>query len=203
MGMTFSIDEGFLPATLTAPPMTDEEFAEFCSEHPDLFFEVNADGEIIVMPPTQSTGGARNMRVSGQLDAWADADGRGIATDSSTGFVLPNGARRSPDAAWTDRARIEELSPESRDRYWHLAPDFVIELKSKSDRLKVLREKMHEWIANGARLGWLIDPESRTVEIYRPGAGPQCLEDPSSVEGEGPVAGFHLDLTRVWNPFAR
>src|SRR5580704_4799304 len=116
--MAFVIDDAFLPATLTAHPMSDEEFAGFCAEHPDLFFEMTAEGEIIVMPPAYSLTGARNARTSGQLCAWADRDGRGISTDSSTGFRLPNGARRSPDAALTLKSRIAQLNPASRQKFW-------------------------------------------------------------------------------------
>jgi Uma2 family endonuclease len=128
--MTFVIDDAFLPATLTAHPVTDEEFAEFCAEHPDLFFEMTAEGEIIVMPPTCSITGARNADISGQPGMWAAQDRRGIVTDSSTGFRLPNGARRSPDAAWTLKSRIAQLDPGSREKFWHLCPGFAIELRS-------------------------------------------------------------------------
>ena len=198
--MAFVIDDVFLPATLTAHPMTDDEFAEFCAEHPDLFFEMTAEGEIIVMPPTYSLTGARNSKIMKQLDTWAERHGRGIVCDSSTGFVLPNGARRSPDAAWTLKSRIAILDPASQDKYWHLCPDFVIELKSSTDRLRVLREKMREWIANGAQLGWLIDPDQRSVTIYRPGGEVETRQEIDSIGGEGPVAGFTLELALIWNP---
>ena len=194
------IDDVFLPATLTAHPMTDDEFAEFCAGHPDLFFEMTAEGEIIVMPPNYSLTGARNSEIDTQLRTWARIDGRGIACDSSTGFVLPNGARRSPDASWTFKNRIANLDPKSREKYWHLCPDFVIELKSSTDRIRVLREKMREWMANGAQLGWLIDPDQRSVTIYRPGGEVETRQDIDSIAGEGPVAGFALELALVWNP---
>ncbi|MGA3240333.1 MAG: Uma2 family endonuclease [Bryobacteraceae bacterium] len=139
--MTFVIDDAFLPATLTAQPMTDEEFAGFCAEHPDLFFEMTAEGEIIVMPPTYSLTGARNNEISIQLGTWARQDGRGIACDSSTGFVLPDGARRSPDAAWILKSRIAQLDPASREGFWHLCPDFVVELQSSTDRPRILKEQ--------------------------------------------------------------
>jgi Uma2 family endonuclease len=200
--MAFLIDEAYLPAILTSRPMTDEEFAAFCEEHPDLHFEMTAEGELVVMPPADSLTGIRNSRIGGQLEVWAAMDGRGICGDSSTGFVLPNGARRSPDASWTLKTRVQALDAASRERYWHLAPDFVIELRSSTDRLRVLREKMIEWLANGARLGWLIDPERRAVEVYRPGVEPQILENVDSIAGEEPIAGFTLDLTRVWDPLA-
>ena len=198
--MAFVIDDAFLPATLTVPPMTDDEFARFCAEHPDLFFEMTAEGELIVMPPTYSFTGVRNTRINRQLDVWAEQDGRGFASDSSTGFVLPNGARRSPDAAWTLKSRIAQLNPASRSKFWHLCPDFAIELKSSTDRPRKLRDKMREYLANGAQLGWLIDPDHRSVAIYRPDAEPETRTDIDSISGEGPVAGFVLDLSFVWNP---
>jgi len=198
--MAFVIEDAFLPATLTAHPMTDEEFAGFCADHPDLFFEMTAEGEIIVMPPTYSLTGARNAGISGQLYAWAERDGRGIACDSSTGFKLPNGARRSPDAAWILKSRIAQLDPANREKYWRLCPDFVIELKSSTDRPRLLREKMREYLANGAQLGWLIDPEQRSVAIYRPEGQVETRTGLDSIAGEGPVAGFVLDLSFVWNP---
>lgn len=200
--MPFTIDEAFLPATLTAPPMTDQQFADFCAEHPDLFFETNARGEIIVMPPNFSITGTRNLVIAMQLGNWALKDARGVASDSSTGFLLPNGARRSPDASWTPKDEIRKLSDSSREGYWHLCPAFVIELRSHSDRLAVLREKMEEYLANGARLGWMIDPETRTVEIYRPDRAPEALTGIDSLSGEGPVEGFVLQLRNVWDPLA-
>ena len=196
--MALVIDEAFLPATLTSQPMTDERFAGFCSEHPDLSFEMTADGVIVVMPPNYSLTGARNQEIGRQLSNWA-LGGPGVVTDSSTGFVLPSGARRSPDAAWTSRTRLRQLSPEDLSRYWHLCPDFVIELRSHFDRLRVLRDKMSEWLDNGAQLAWLIDPESRTVEVYRPGHEVQVVTA-DSAHGEGPVNGFVLQLGRVWDP---
>jgi Uma2 family endonuclease len=200
--MPFTIDEAFLPATLTAPPMTDQQFADFCAEHPDLFFETNARGEIIVTPPNFSITGVRNSEIAMQLGNWARNDARGIASDSSTGFLLPNGARRSPDAFWTLKDAVRNLPEQSRESYWHLCPAFVIELRSNSDRLPVLREKMEEYLANGARLGWLIDPETRTVEVYRPDRAPETLTAIESISGEGSVKGFVLDLRTVWDPLA-
>ena len=196
------IDEAFLPAILTAPPMTDQQFADFCSEHPDLFFEITSEGELIVMPPNFSLTGVRNREITCQLDRWNAEQSQGIVGDSSTGFVLPNGARRSPDASWTARDEINKLLPESLQGYWPLCPAFVIELRSRFDRLPALRAKMREYTANGAQLGWMIDPEARTVEVYRPDREPESLTGVDSVSGEGPVAGFVLNLTRVWDPLA-
>jgi Uma2 family endonuclease len=198
--MAFTIDDTMLPARLTSHPMTDEEFAELCAEHPDLFFEMTAEGELIVMPGTHSLTGVRNSRIGRQLDEWAERDSRGLVTDAASSFVLPSGARRSPDAAWTAKARVRQLSKKIQEGFWHLAPDFVIELKSDTDRLPVVREKMREWIANGSQLGWLINPDDRSVEIYRPNREPELRTGVESIEGEGPVEGFTLNLRRVWDP---
>jgi Uma2 family endonuclease len=198
--MSFVIDEAYLPATLTALPMTDDEFAAFCAEHPDLFFEMTAEGEIIVMPPTYSPTGARCSRIGARLAVWAEQDGRGISCGSSTGFVLPNGARRSPDASWTLKSRIKALDPSNQGGFWHLCPDFVIELQSDTDRPRLLKEKMEEYKANGAQLGWLIDPKNHSVAIYRPDRAVETREGIDSIAGEGPVAGFVLDLAFIWNP---
>lgn len=143
--MPFVIDDANLPATLTAQPMTDEEFMAFCNEHPDLNFEMTAEGELIVMAPNHSYTSASNSDIGAQLGAWARNDRRGICCDSSGGFVLPNGARRSPDASWTLKSRVEQLGPNQENAFWHLCPDFVIEIRSDSDRLKPLQRKMREY----------------------------------------------------------
>ena len=195
--MAFLIDQAYLPATLTVEPMTDEQFADFCSEHSDLFFEMTVDGELHVMPPNNPLSGARNLVLSMHLGLWARSDGIGIGFDSSTGFVLPSGARRSPDASWL---RKERIPAQNQSNAWHLCPDFVIELRSETDRLKPLREKMTEWIENGAQVAWLIDPENKTVEIYRQGREVEIVQG-NEVRGDGPVKGFVLDLGPIWDPF--
>ena len=200
--MTFAIDDALLPAILTSHPMTDEQFTAFCAEHPELNFEMTAEGELIVMAPTHSDTGASNSNIAIQLGIWAKKDRRGIVCDSSTGFVLPNGARRSPDASWTLKSRITELRANKRKSFWHLCPDFVIELRSDSDRLKPLQEKMAEYLSEGAQLGWLIDPANRSVEIYRANGEVEKLSGIDTLTGEGPVVGFALDLLSVWDPFA-
>lgn len=200
--MTFAISDAYLPATLTVPAMTDEEFAAFCAQHPDVNVEMTAEGELIVRAPTNSDTGACGFEAARQLRAWARQDRRGIGCDSSTGFVLPNGARRSPDASWTLKSRVEELGSRKRGSFWHLCPDFVIEVRSESDRLMPLQRKMAEYLTQGAQLGWLIDPANRSVTIYRPNAEVVTRTGIDQVEGEGPVAGFVLDLTHVWDPFA-
>jgi Uma2 family endonuclease len=189
--------DSYLPVTLSSPGLSDKEFADFCLRYPDYRVEYSAEGEIIVMPPTDMTTGFRNSFITHQLTAWALRDGRGRAFDSSTGFLLPNGARRSPDASWVDNRRLPAVS--SSERFPILCPEFVIELKSPSDRVRKLEEKMLEWVENGARLAWLINPDDRSATIYRPGSSPQRLENPSQLSGEDPVDGFLLDLARVWS----
>ncbi len=201
--MAFTIDEAFLPAILTAPPMTDEQFAAFCSEHPNLFFEMSAEGELIVRPPNYTLTACRHRAILTQLDRWAQSNELGTVSDASGGFLLRNGARRAPDAAWTLKSRVRALDPKMVERYWRLCPDFVIEVRSQTDRWRTLREKLREWIENGAQLAWLIDPESRTAEIYRPNGGVEVRANPEFLKGEGPVEGFFLDLLPVWDPLSR
>ena len=156
--------------------MNDQQFAEFCAKHPDRFFEMTAAGEIIVMPPTFSYTSMPGGEISRQLAQWALEDGRGVVCQSSGGFVLPNGARRSPDASWVATGQLRQLSRESLREYWHLCPAFITELRSQSDRLPALRAKMREYTANGAELGWLVDPESRTVAVYRGDSEPENIQ---------------------------
>src|SRR5262249_4391081 len=153
-----------------ARPMTGDELFEFCSANAELQIERSADGEIIIMPPTGAETGRRNAEITAQLVTWAKRDGRGVAFDSSTGFLLPNGAERSPDAAWVARRRWDALTAEERERFAPLCPDFVLELRSPNDALEDMKTKMVEYMACGARLGWLIDPEERRVHVYRPSA---------------------------------
>lgn len=198
--MAFAIDQEHLPAVLTSHPMTDDEFAALCAEHPDLSIELSAEGELILMAATFSIPSFRNAEICRQLGNWAIRDGRGLASDSSGGFVLPNGARRSPDAAWTLKARAQQLDTIGREGFWHLCPDFVIELRSPSDRPRAIREKMQEWIANGTGLAWLIEPEERAITIYRTGREAEKLVGLNVLAGEGPVEGFVLELPDVWDP---
>ena len=190
------------PSGRGVPELLHEAFARLCAEHSDLNLELSAHGELISMPQTYTWTGARNNEVSRQLGNWARQDKRGVAFDSSTGWLLPNTARRSPDAAWILKQRIKDLDPAAFSRYWPVCPNFVIEMRSQTDRIRVLREKIEEWLANGAQLAWLIDAEARTVEIYRPGYEAETRAGVSSVAGEGPVEGFVLDLAPVWDPLA-
>lgn len=191
------------PLVLRARPAltpTDDEFFEFCRQNNDLRIEQTAQGEWIIMPPTGGETGSRNSEVSRQLGNWARRDDVGVPFDSSTGFVLPNGAKRSPDASWVLRSRLTALTPEQKKKFLPLCPDFVVELRSPSHSLADTQDKMAEYQDNGARLGWLVDAAERRVHIYRPGAAPGVLDAPASVAADPEMAGFVLDLARVWEP---
>ena len=183
-----------------ARPMSDDEYFAFCAANPDLRIERTAEGEIEIMPPTGFETGDRNADLTMQLRTWAKRDGRGRAVDSSAEYILPSGAARSPDASWVPRSRLAKLTAEQKKKFLRLCPDFVVELRSPSDRLLQVQAKMREWMDNGAKLGWLIDPEARTVYIYRPGQTTERLIDPRRVEGELPVDGFVLEMADIWNP---
>ena len=180
-------------------PMTDEEYYRFCVANPDLRIERTAEGEIVIMPPTGFDTAGRNADLTAQLYTWARRDGRGRAADSNVEYILPSGAARSPDASWVLRHRLARLTADQRKKFPPLCPDFVVELRSPSDRLRQVQAKMREWMDNGARLGWLIDPESRIVYVYRPGKTTERLVDPDRVEGEAPVDGFVLEMAGIWN----
>jgi len=180
--------------------LTADQFFRLCQLNPELRLEQSAEGDIVVMPPAGGRGGARNTGLTTQVGAWAYADGTGIAFDSSTGFVLPNGAIRAPDVSWVRRTRLAALPPDQRERFLPLCPEFVIELLSPSDSLPMTRDKLLEYIANGARLGWLIDPMHRRVEIYRSGVAVEILDDPAELSADPILAGFVLRLARIWDP---
>jgi Uma2 family endonuclease len=179
--------------------MTEEEFYEFCSLNEDYRIERTAQGDILVMPPAGFETGDQNAELTEQLRRWARRDARGVASDSSTGFQLPNGAIRSPDAAWVLKSRLAKLTREQRRRFAPLCPDFVVELTSPSDRLSKVQEKMREWMENGAQLGWIIHADGEEVHIYR-SSGIEILKRPDQVSGEGPVEGFVLELAEFWEP---
>lgn len=189
--------EKLLPATFTLPGMSEADFLAFCAQFPDQTLEYTADGTVIVMPPTDRKTSARVVNVLLQLSNWATRAGRGVVTGPDGGYRLPSGSRFAPDAAWYDASRHPEAE-RSGEVFPVLAPEFVIEVRSPGDRLRLLREKMQEYIANGVQLGWLIDPLERTVEIYRPEQAPEILTNPSSIAGEGPVASFTLTLERIF-----
>lgn len=182
----------------TLQKMSDREFFDFCQLNQDWRIEQTSEGDLIIMPPTGGETGRRNFSLSVSFGAWAEKDGSGISFDSSTGFTLPNGAKRSPDLAWVKRARWEALSAEAREVFPPLCPDFMVELRSRSDALGPLQAKMEEYIENGASLGWLIDPIEKRVYIYRPKVEAERLDDPDTISGGPLMPGFILPLSRIW-----
>lgn len=179
--------------------MNDDEFFDFCQLNRDLRIERTAEGDLIIIAPAGGETGDKNASITAFLKIWSFQDGSGVAFDSLTGFTLPNGAIRSPDAAWVKRSRLAELTPEQKKKFLPPCPDFAIELRSPSDNLKTVQEKMQEYLTNGAQLGWLIDPLERRVYVYRPGvAAVECLDNPASISGDPELPGFVLDLSRIW-----
>lgn len=187
-----------LSAVLNLSEMTDAQFYEFCRTNSELRIERNADGEVIVMPPAFSDTGNRNVNISAQVYNWAEANETGEVFDSSAGFTLPNGATRSPDTAWIQADRWNMLSPEQQASFAPIVPDFVVELRSSSDSLTGLQEKMQEYVEQGVRLGLLIDRKSRQVYVYRPNAVLEILDDPAVVSCEPELAGFGLKMAKIW-----
>lgn len=178
-------------------PLSDKQFAEFCAQHPELRVEMNREGEMMIMLPVVSRGGRQNFNLTGRFFVWCERDGSGVGFDSSTGFTLLNGAKRSPDVSWIKRERWDALSEEQKDDFAPICPDFVVELRSKSDRLRHLQEKMEEYMENGAALGWLIDPLEKKVHVYRAGSSIQVLDHPSEISGDPLLSGFVLKLEGI------
>ena len=181
-----------------AVQLTDEQFVLLCQENPELRLELTAQHELVIMPPTGSKTGWRNSRITQRLANWAETDGTGLVFDSSTEFMLPNGAKRSPDVSWLRRVRWEALTEAQQNGFAPLCPDFVVELRSQQDRLATLQEKMQEYLATGAQLGWLIDPLEKRVHIYRPKQAVEIRNDPASLDGEVVLPGFVLDVRELW-----
>jgi len=191
-------------AIITLPPtlelnieLTDEQFFQLCQNNRDLRFERTAKGELVIMPPTGSDTGRRCIKIAAQLENWSSQNNLGIAFDSSTGFKLLNGADRSPNASWVKRERWEALTPEQQETFAPLCPDFVVELRSPSDSLEKVREKMKEYMDNGAHLGWLINPKNQQVEIYRPNQDVEIVQSPTTLSGENVLPGFVLSLEQI------
>ena len=186
---------------LRIPPklqMTDDEFFDFCQINSELRIERNKSGELLIMPPTGGTTGNRSGSVFGELYIWTRQDGTGMCFDSSTGFKLSIGDK-SPDASWIKLERWNALSQEQQDKFPPICPDFVVELRSASDNLKPLQEKMQEYMREpGVQLGWLIDRKNRRVYIYRPGLPEECLENPATVSGDPVLPGFVLNMSKIW-----
>lgn len=177
--------------------ITDDEFFKFCMRNRGLRIEMSKEGEMIIMMPTGGEGGNRSFKLTTRFGSWAEADGTGEGFDSSTEFSLPNGAKRSPDVSWIRRDRWEALPAEQRKKFPPICPDFVVELRSETDRLNPLKKKMEEYIANGAQLGWLIDPLKKKVHIYRPNAEVETLDKPKSLSGEPLLKGLNLNLAGI------
>ncbi|AFY32163.1 Uma2 family endonuclease [Calothrix sp. PCC 7507] len=191
-------------ATITLPPilklkidLSDDQFFQVCQTNRNYRFERTASGEVLIMTPSGSETDRRNVKITTQLDIWNEQNNLGEVFGPSAGFKLPNGADRSPDASWVKIERWNALTPEQKEKFAPICPDFVLELRSPSDSLKELQEKMQEYIDNGAQLGWLIDRKNKRVEIYRPGKDVEILDNPASLSGENVLPGFVLNLQQI------
>ena len=191
-------DQLIPPHLIGLTHVTHEQFEELCQEYPDLRLELTSSGELIVMPPTGPVTGKRNFDLIVQFGNWAKKDRIGIGFGTDTGYTLPNGAIRGPDVSWMTREKWDSVSDFEKDRFAHICPDFVVELRSSSDRLPTLINKMAEYIANGASLGWLIDPKKRRVYVFRAGEEMVVLENPTVVSGDPLLPGFVLEMEEIW-----
>ena len=192
---TGAVNEYQLAVDFRSIRLTDEQFYRLCRDNTELSMELNSDGGLVVQSARGAKTGWRNSKLNQRLANWADADGRGIAFDSNAGFALPNGAKRSPDGAWVRLEVWQALSDEEQERFAPLCPEFVAELRSPRDSLSSLQAKMEEYIDNGARLGWLLDPIEKRVYVYRKGRAPECL--PKRLSGEKVLEGLDLDLKDI------
>jgi len=190
----------YVPTVFDFSPMrlTDEQFESLCRNHPDLNLEMSAKGELIIVPPTLPYTGEKNSDLITDVNIWARKDKTGVVFDSSSLFTFPNGAKRSPDVSWVLREKWDNLSDAEKKKFSRLVPDFVIELRSSSDSLKTLKKKMTEYIENGVRLGWLIDPMEQKVHVYRANGEIEVLDNPEKVSGEEVLRGFELNVREIW-----
>ncbi|WP_088889842.1 Uma2 family endonuclease [Leptolyngbya ohadii] len=184
-----------LPASA---PLTDDQFYDLCRANPDLRIERNANGELVFMSPTGGETGKRNAKLTARFVIWSEQANLGEVFDSSTCFKLPNGAERSPDVAWVRQDRWDALTPEQKEKFPPIAPDFVLELMSPSDTLEATQAKMREYIENGVKLGWLVNRRDRQVEIYRAGQAVETLQAPGRLSGETILSNFTLNLEWFW-----
>jgi Uma2 family endonuclease len=180
--------------------LTEDQFFDFCQINQELRIERTAEGDLVIMPPEGGETGNRSAILVTLLTQWALQDGTGVTFGSSTGFILPNGAMRAPDVAWVRRSRLAALTANQKQKFLPLCPDVVVEIRSPSDRLNSLQEKMQEYLDTGAQLGWLIDPPSRTLYVYRPNRPVERLEHPAAIAGDPVLPGFSLDLQIIWEP---
>jgi Uma2 family endonuclease len=177
---------------------TDKEFFRFCVRNKGWRIERAADGNIIIMEPVGGTGSSGNAMLTHLFVTWALKDGTGTVFDATAGFKLPNGAIRSPDVSWVKNSRLRKIQRDERDEFLPLCPDFALEFRSPSDRMTKLTAKMSEYMANGVRLGWLLDSIRKEAVIYRPNAEPEKLRNPRQLFGEGVLKGFVLEVEQVW-----
>ncbi len=201
MNTQLSVNLEILPMVLQMLPnmiMTDDQFFDFCQLNRHFRIERNQIGDLFIMSPTGSETEERNFNLNGQLWIWTKQDGTGVGFGSSGGFTLPNGAVRSPDAAWIKRTKWEIIPADKRKKFAPICPEFVVELRSENDSLSTLKEKMQEYIDNGTQLAWLIDRKQRKVFIYRPNCGVEELDNPQTLTGEDILPGFVLDLSEIW-----
>lgn len=201
MNTNLLVPPEILPMVLQMQPdvmMTDDQFFDFCQLNRDFRIERNVFGDLLIMSPTGSETDERNFDLIGQLWIWTKQNGTGVGFGSSGGFTLPNGAIKSPDAAWIQRSRWEAIPSEQRKKFAPICPEFVIELRSETDNLKLLQDKMQEYIDNGTELGWLIDRKQRKVFIYRSQLPVEELDHPLTLSGENVLPGFILDLSQIW-----
>lgn len=200
---TVEVGNYFFPIVLdfndVLKKMNDDEFESFCRHNPDLQIELTKEGELVIMPPTGGETGIRNFSLILEFGKWSENDKSGVAFDSSTVFSLPNGAKRSPDLSWAKNEKWNRLSADDKKKFPPICPDFVIELRSPSDSLTNLKNKMTEYIENGASLGWLIDPSKREIYVYRPNEEAEVLENPETVSGEPLLNNFTLNLAKIWD----
>lgn len=178
--------------------MTEDQLLKLCSDNGDLRIELTASKELVIMPPLGLEGGWQELYLASQVLVWAKQDGTGRAFGSNAGYTLPNGAVRAPDASWMPSSRWESLSREDQTKFGHTFPDFAIELRSSSDRLRDVQDKMREYMENGVLLGLLVDPQNRRVHIYRHGQAVEILEEPANVPADPVLPGFVLDLSSIW-----
>jgi Uma2 family endonuclease len=191
---------GFLLHVRPVIELTDDQLFELCQINQELWMERTAEGDLVIMPPEGWETSHRSITLGTLLTQWAWQDGTGVTSGSSGGFILPNGAMRAPDAAWVLRSRLAALTAEQKQKFLPLCRDFVVEIRSQSDRLSMAQEKMQEYLDNGARLAWLIDPHSRVVYVYRPEQPVERLENPATISGDPVLPGFVLDLQKIWEP---
>jgi Uma2 family endonuclease len=180
--------------------LTEDQFFEFCQINRELRIERTAEGDLVIMPPEGGESGHRSLLLGMFLAQWALQDGTGVAFGSSTGFILPNGAMRAPDFAWVRRSRLAALTADQKQKFLPLCPDFAVEIRSPSDRLGEEQAEMQEYLDNGAQLGWLIDPQSRSVYRYRPNRPVERLENPATVAADPVLPGCVIDLQHIWEP---